>query len=287
MSGASWIRLLLSALAVFVRIVSKRNLQWLVVTALFPLWGIGALQLLVRSVHSIPTLCDYNCDFMEGNPVVSFAFALTLLTGGLFSAVSLIWQHQAERLVELEILCRAAEQQIEPDYDSPQEKDRSALGHISYTKLWYMSFQNALSAKSGYKTLQLSPLKRWPAMLKRHLGEDLVPVWNLPLLLIALASIPVAALLVAAGDVFLRAATGFSYCEYCYQVDSSLAVGTSVLITDFPVPTFIACSILLLLFAVPKLRRFLLAVQTAHNAVKSAESESAMQEADTANSPTI
>jgi hypothetical protein len=277
-----------STLAAFVRRISKRNWQWLVIIALFPFWGIGALQLLVKSVHSIPSLCDYSCDLMEGNALISFGFAVTVLGIGLLSAVNLIWQHQAEKLVELEMLCRAAEQSVDPDYDSPpQPRERSALNHISYTRLWYMSFQNALSAKSGYDTMQLSPLKRWPKMLKRQLGEDLVPVWNLPLLLMALASIPLAALITAACDVLLRALTGFSYCQFCYQVDAGLAVGTSAVIFNFPIPTLILSFLLLAVFILPKLRRLLLAIKAAHNSIKAAESETAMNEVDPANSPTI
>lgn len=283
------LRGLLFALAEFVRRLSKRNLQWIFIVAFFPFWGIGALQLLVRSVHRIPSLCDYSCDLMPGNPVVSFSFSLVLLAAGLVSAVSLIWQRQAERLVELELLCRAAQQTVEPEYDSPlNDRSDPSLKHISYTKLWYMSFQNALFAKSGFDTLQLSPLKRWPAMLKRQLGEDLVPVWNLPLLVIALASIPALALLIAAFDVLLRALTGFSYCEFCYQIDSALAVGTSVLISDFPVPTLIAAVVVLLVFGLPrKLMRTFLAIKAAHNSVKAAESEMALNDADPANTPTI
>ncbi len=257
----------------FVKRLSPSKMKWLTLVALFPLWGIGALQLLMRSVQSFSgsecgeCLALPSATLLPGSAVVSFLVALTCLSAGMVSTLRLIWQYQSEQMPRAELIREVLES--ETDYDSPIKASPESGGE-SYTRLWYLSLQNHLRGKFGYDTLKLSPLKRWPAILKNELGQDLIPVWNGPLLLLSLLSIPALALIIAALDLIVAGVTGVSFCQLSYQIMAAAAVAVSTVIFTFPLPVAALALLAALFFGTPRLLRLVAHLRKLEAELKSA-----------------
>ena len=266
------------------RLLAKKW-QWMTLFVLFPLWGIGALQLLVKSVEALSYSQEPVMELVPANPLVSFFVALAFLSTGFASTLRLIWQYQAERIPRLNLIRQVLESEL--DYDSPPSTGLQASEPVSYTRLWYLSFQNHLFAKSGHDTLKLSPLKQWPAILKNELGQDLVPIWNWPLLLLSLICIPALALVIAASDLIVNVITGVSVCQVSYQIVAVVAFLASTVILTFPIPIAILAVFTFTFLLVPRVLAFMRRLQAAEFARQATTSEMYLsgEDSDTAMAP--
>lgn len=249
-----------------VKRLSRHTLELVVLVALFPFWGIGAVQVFSHSMTDVAQSGDLPLEsILQG--IAAVIFSATVMLSGLVLSLRGIIRRQAEKIPRLDAVQRYCVDQIDPDgiYDFDQEYDTlprlhaRALDNLSYTRVWYLSFQNHLLAKSGIDTVKLTPLKSWPSILKNEMSEDLVPVWNLPLLLISLGVIPAIALLIAALDVVFQAITGASFCSACYACVNAISSAFGSLVLNFPVPFFLLAFSIVALVVVPwGTRRFLL-----------------------------
>jgi hypothetical protein len=260
-------------------------MELVVLSALFPLWGIGAVQLFSRSINEVASFDALSFDGCVSS-VVSVVFSLSLMMSGLAMTLRSVWLKQAERIPRLDALQRHLSNGLDPDeiYDFDQEYDSlprlhsRALDNLSYTRVWYLSFQNHLMAKSGFDTVKLTPLKRWPAILKEQMSEDLVPVWNLPLLLIVCAGLPAVAIFVAALDVIFRAVTGSSFCAGSFVCVSAIASCITFVFLKFPWLVALAASIAMALWIVPKISRVVLELKGARQNIEAKRSELLLSE---------
>jgi hypothetical protein len=209
----------------------KRQLRIFLIAVLFPYWGIGGLQLLAGSLVNLPGLLTAPAPAKTIFDEVIFLLLSSLaFFSGMYYLVDTVWRYFQDQLSVWQVNREIEEKLKLASAGSYDDAD----GQFSYTKVWYMSFQNHLAAQSGFDTLQLKPLKRWPAMLKQHFPEDLLPVWLIPLLLMALLAVPLVALLVAAGNVLLFAVTGLWFCEYCLNGATCMSRLIADLIWTFP-----------------------------------------------------
>jgi hypothetical protein len=258
----------------------KRTLELIVLAALFPLWGIGALQVFTHSVNEFAMFSSTSIDSCI-NSAVSATFSLSLMVSGLVLTLCSIWLQQAERIPRLDELQRHLFNGMDSDgiYDFDQEYDSlprlhaRALDKLSYTRVWYLSFQNHLLAKSGIDTVKLTPLKRWPAILKEQMIEDLVPVWNLPLLLIVFAGLPAVGIFIAALDVVFQALTGASFCAGCYACVSAIAACISFVVLKFTCLVVLVAFITLALTVVPRVSKRIMEMRGARQDDEARRSE--------------
>ncbi len=230
----------------------------MVLSALFPLWGIGAVQLFTRSVNELAAFDSTSIDGCV-SPLVSTIFSLSLMLCGLAMTLRTVWLQQAEKVPRLDAVQRHLLDGLDPDgiydfdpeYDSLPRLHSRALDNLSYTRVWYLSFQNHLLAKSGIDTVKLTPLKRWPAILKEQMGEDIVPVWNLPLLLIVCVGLPALAIFIAALDVVFQVVTGSSFCAGCCAFVSAGAGFITFVLLKFTWLVALMVAVAMALWVVP------------------------------------
>jgi hypothetical protein len=267
--------------------MTPKKLQWIALAALFPLWGIGAMQLLVFSVHELAEPSTLASTQTPMNAAMSFFLSVGWLMTGIALTLRAVWMHQAERIPRLDKICRTGESGEENgdeyEYDSLPQLQARAADQLSYTRIWYLSFQNHLLAKSGFDTMKLTPLKRWPAILRHQLGEDIVPVWNLPLLLISVASIPVLAIFIAAVDVIFRGLTGVSFCNICFQIVNAIAMTIALVVSICPLLFGLlllgGVALFVVLFVVPRLATLLLNLKVQKNNMQAIYSEMVLNSA--------
>jgi hypothetical protein len=255
-------------------------MELVLLSALFPLWGIGAVQLFTRSINELASFNSPSIDSCLSS-LVSAMFSLTLMLSGLAMSLRTIWLQQAEKIPRLDSVQRHLLNGLDSDgiYDFDQEYDSlprlhsRALDNLSYTRVWYLSFQNHLLAKSGIDTVKLTPLKRWPAILKEQMSEDLVPVWNLPLLLIVCAGLPAIAIFIAAMDVVFQVVTGSSFCSGCYACVNALAGCITFVLLKFTWLIAAMTTIAMVLWVVPRMSKLILELKGVRQDIEAKHSE--------------
>jgi hypothetical protein len=260
--------------------LSKRTMELVVISALFPLWGIGSVQLFARSLNE---LAAFDSQSIDGSvrSLVSTMFSLSFMLFGLGMTLRTVWLQQAEKIPRLDAVQRHLLNGLDSEgiYDFDQEYDSlprlhsRALDNLSYTRVWYLSFQNHLLAKSGIDTVKLTPLKRWPAILKEQMSEDLVPVWNLPLLLIVCAGLPALAIFIAALDTVFRAVTGSSFCAGCSDFVGAIAGCITFILLRFTWLVAVMVTITMALWVVPRMHKMLLEFKGARQELEAKRSE--------------